>query len=115
MFEDTQPIDYSNYLPVEPPVQTATVQMANTRQTEEVKAAIFMAKQFPRDQQASFNRIIQSCKRKKLAEEAEYEFPKGGSKISGPSIRLAEVVAQAWGNIDYGLIELEQRHGESKV
>ncbi|AQT85666.1 hypothetical protein ERICIV_00862 [Paenibacillus larvae subsp. larvae] len=115
MFEDTQPIDYSNYLPVEPPVQSATVQMANTRQTEEVKAAIFMAKQFPRDQQASFNRIIQSCKRKKLAEEAEYEFPKGGSKISGPSIRLAEVVAQAWGNIDYGLIELEQRHGESKV
>lgn len=116
-FDDNQQMDYANYMmPTEPPpLPSVTAQLANTRQTEEVKAAIFMAKQFPRDQQLSFNRIIQACQRKKLAEEAEYEFPKGGSKVSGPSIRLAEVLAQNWGNIDYGLIELEQRQGESKV
>ncbi|OMF50835.1 hypothetical protein [Paenibacillus peoriae] len=115
-FDDQQPIDYQNYLPEAPPsFRSTTTEMAVTRQTEEVKAAIFMAKQFPRDQQASFNRIMLSCQRKKLAEEAEYEYPKGGSKVSGPSIRLAEVLAQSWGNIDYGLIELEQRNGESKA
>lgn len=116
-FDDNQQMDYANYMmPTEPPpLPSVTAQLANTRQTEEVKAAIFMAKQFPRDQQLSFNRIMTACQRKKLAEEAEYEFPKGGSKVSGPSIRLAEVLAQNWGNIDYGLIELEQRSGESKA
>ncbi|BFH11132.1 hypothetical protein WJ0W_005677 [Paenibacillus melissococcoides] len=116
-FDDNQQMDYSNYMmPTEaPPLPSVTAQLATTRQTEEVKAAIFMAKQFPRDQQFAYNRIMTACQRKKLAEEAEYEFPRGGSKVSGPSIRLAEVLAQNWGNIDYGLIELEQRPGESKV
>jgi hypothetical protein len=114
-FDNEPQIDYENYLPSAPAQRTAPLEMAAVRQTEEVKAAIFMAKQFPRDPQVSFNRIMQSCQRKKLAEEAEYEFPKGGSKVSGPSIRLAEVLAQSWGNIDYGLIELDQRNGESKA
>lgn len=114
-FED-RPVDYNDYMPVASQhTAPATVEGLKTRQAEEVKAAIFMAKQFPRDQQASFNRIMQACQRKKLAEEAEYEFPRGGTKVNGPSIRLAEVLAQNWGNIDYGLIELEQRHGESQV
>lgn len=113
---DQEPVNYNDYLPsVQVQSTPATIEGLKTRQAEEVKAAIFMAKQFPRDQQASFNRIMQACQRKKLAEEAEYEFPRGGSKVSGPSIRLAEVLAQNWGNIDYGLIELEQRNGESQV
>src|SRR5690606_28696183 len=33
----------------------------------------------------------------------------------GPSIRLAEAHAQAWGNIDYRIIELENRLGESQL
>lgn len=115
-FEDEAPLDYANYLPA-PATNTrsATVEIASSRVSEEVKAAIFMAKQFPRDQQASFNRILMACNRKKLAGEAEYEFPRGGTKVNGPSIRLAEVLAQNWGNMEYGLMELEQRNGESQV
>ncbi|WP_207892435.1 hypothetical protein [Paenibacillus pinisoli] len=114
---DNAGIDYSNYMPPVTPqgAVSVTTEGVKTRQAEEVKAAIFMAKQFPRDQQAAFNRIMMACQRKKLAEEAEYEFPRGGSKVNGPSIRLAEVLAQSWGNIDYGLIELEQKSGESQV
>ncbi len=44
-----------------------------------------------------------------------YEYPRGGTKVSGPSIRLAEALAQNWGNIDYGIMELEQKAGESSV
>lgn len=94
---------------------TSGTQMMVGRQSQEVQAAIFLAKQFPRDENASFTKIMTACKRKRLAEEAEYEFPRGGSKVTGPSIRLAEVVAQHWGNIDYGIMELEQKAGKSEV
>ena len=83
------------------------------RQGQEVQAAVFMAKQFPRDIQSSINNVIMSCKRPSLAEAAVYEYPRGGTKVTGASIRLAEAIAQAWGNIDTGVIELERRDGES--
>ena len=35
--------------------------------------------------------------------------------VTGPSIRLAEAVAQEWGNMDYGVIELEQLQGHSRM
>ena len=35
--------------------------------------------------------------------------------VTGPSIRLAEVLAQNWGNLDFGIVELEQRFGESSM
>jgi hypothetical protein len=39
----------------------------------------------------------------------------GGTDITGPSIRLAEAIAQNWGNLQYGIREIEQRGGESVV
>jgi len=85
------------------------------RYIQEVQGMIVMAKKFPRDQFQAYNRIMEACKRKSLAEVAQYEFPRGGEKVTGPSIRLAEVLAQNWGNISTGIIELEQNYGESKV
>lgn len=74
-----------------------------------------IAKKFPRDEVESFNRILRVCQRKRLAEGAMYEYPRGGTKVTGPSIRLAEAMAQNWGNIDFGILELEQKSGESQV
>jgi len=90
-------------------------QAMSSRYIQEVQGMIIMAKKFPRDQFAAYNRIMEACKRKSLAEVAQYEFPRGGEKVTGPSIRLAEVLAQNWGNISTGIIELEQNYGESKV
>lgn len=87
--------------------------MTSTREAQEVQAAVFMAKRFPRDQNISLSRIRQSCQRRGLAEKAIYSYPKGGGNVAGPSIRLAEAIAQAWGNIQSGVIELERRPGES--
>jgi len=93
----------------------AATAMATTRQAQEVQAAMVVAKQFPRDEQQAFTRIINACKRPSLAQVALYEFPRGGSTVKGPSIDLARAIAQAWGNIDSGFIELERRKGESSV
>ena len=90
-------------------------EMMISRQAQEVQAAMVIAKRFPRDEVEAFNRILLSCKRKSLAESAMYEYPRGGSKVTGPSIRLAEAIAQNWENIDFGITELEQKNGESQV
>ena len=90
-------------------------EMMISRQAQEVQAAMVIAKRFPRDEVDSYNRIMQSCKRRSLAESAMYEYPRGGTKVTGPSIRLAESMAQNWGNLDFGITELEQKNGESQV
>lgn len=87
--------------------------MATTREAQEVQAAVFMAKRFPRDENVSLSRIAKACERRGLAEKAVYAYPRGKEQVTGPSIRLAEAVAQAWGNIQCGVVELEQRPGES--
>lgn len=92
-----------------------TTAMATTRQAQEVQAAMIVAKRFPRDERQSNDRILNACMRQTLAENALYSFPRGGSEVTGPSIRLAECLAQNWGNIDFGFIELEQKTGESTV
>lgn len=95
--------------------KSVTAEMITSRQTQEVQGQIIMAKKFPRDYVASCNRIMQACQRKGLAEKAMYEYPRGGTKVVGPSIRLAEALAQNWGNMSFGIVELEQKAGESQV
>lgn len=74
-----------------------TTEMAISRQAQEVQAAMVIAKKFPRDEVQSFNRIMRACQRKTLAEQAMYEYPRGGTKVTGPSIRLAEAMAPELG------------------
>lgn len=73
----------------------------------EVQARMAIAKRFPRDTVRAMDAIKNSCARKGLAEKAVYVYSKGGQDVSGPSIRLAEAMAQQWGNLDYGILERE--------
>ena len=86
-----------------------------SRAVAESQAGFVVAKRFPRDQGAALSRILQSCQRKSLAEQAEYAFPRGGQMVTGPSIRLAEVLAQNWGNILFGIRELQEIEGASML
>ncbi|QGH55578.1 hypothetical protein FZE25_03215 [Bacillus velezensis] len=108
-------VDYSDYMPAPQQATGVTTEAMVSRQAQEVQAAMVIAKKFPRDVFAAFDRIKKACERRLLAENAVYEYPRGGTKVSGPSIRLAEALAQNWGNIDYGIMELEQKAGESSV
>jgi hypothetical protein len=97
------------------PVKSSQTEMMISRQAQEVQAAMVIAKKFPRDEYESMEKIKRTCQRATLAEQAIYSYPRGGQTVSGPSIRLAEAMAQTWGNIDYGVIELEQKNGTSEM
>lgn len=96
-------------------VRAGSNQMMISRQAQEVQAAMVVAKKFPRDEFESIEKIKRTCQRTTLAEQAIYSYPRGGQQVVGPSIRLAEALAQNWGNIDYGVIELEQKDGASEM
>jgi hypothetical protein len=81
------------------------------RAITDVQSALVVAHQFPRDRRRAMDDILQECTRPELAAEATYEYVRGGSKVTGPSIRLAETVAQCWGNIETGVKEIS-RHGD---
>lgn len=82
---------------------------------QEIQAALLIARSNPRDQIKAIERIKTSCSRSGLASIAMYAYPKGGQMVTGPSIRLAEVLAQNWGNLDFGIRELSQDNKESVV
>jgi hypothetical protein len=90
-------------------------QEKSSRAVAEVQAAMAIAKRFPRDEVAAMDRIKNACARPKLAEEAMYSYKRGGTDITGPSIVLAKAIAQQWGNLKYGVVEIDQENGESTV
>jgi hypothetical protein len=87
----------------------------SARETAEVQSMMVIARRFPRDEMAVMDRILQACTRPSLAEGALYEYARGGTDIRGPSIRLAECIAQYWGHLDFGWRVLEERPGATKV
>jgi hypothetical protein len=87
----------------------------SSRAIAEVQAAVISAKNFPRDTNAAFGAVIEACKRKRVAENAMYAYKRGGAMVTGPSIRMAEILAQNYGNLSFGIVELERRQGESQM
>ena len=115
-FSEVQP--FTGEMPGLPATQEAPPVLAEAvaqREIAEVQAAMTIAKRFPRNQAKAVDRIMVACQRPGLAEGALYTYARGGTDISGPSIRLAEAVAQQWGNLSFGIRELDQRLGESTV
>ena len=80
----------------------------------EIESAIIVAQRFPRDEDEAFRALMRSCQRERFAEGATYRFPRGGSQIEGPSVKLAREGARCWGNIRHGLVIVrdaeEDRH-----
>lgn len=94
---------------------TSLTQVESQRAIQEVQASMIIAKKFPRDPIDAMDRILNACTRQTLAEGALYSYPRGGVEVTGPSIRLAEAIAQEWGNLQFGIRELEQNDNESTV
>lgn len=87
---------------------TAGARQNQSRELAETQTKYLMAERFPRDEVAAMDRILNAFSRQTLAEKAAYQFARGGSDISGPSIRAAEAIAQQWGNMDSGWRELQR-------
>jgi len=69
-----------------------------SRSESEVQAAL--AQRFPRDiRRSSSNAMAMATLNEDMAAACFYAMPRGGQTIEGPSVRLAEILAQCWGNI----------------
>lgn len=88
-----------------------------SRAVAEVQAAIVVAQQCPRSIQNAISEMRASCSRQGLAERAFYRFPRAGGAVTGASVHLARELARAWGNVQYGVVELrrDDEHGQSEM
>lgn len=89
----------------------ALISVEQQRAVAETQARYLIARSNPRDPLRAMDAIIQDCTRQSLAETALYAYNRGGTDITGPTIRLAEALARRWGNIASGIKEVS-RHGE---
>lgn len=94
-------------------ISNTQVAREESRAMHEVQAAFVIAKKFPRNESECFSKIVKACERPFLADMALYAYPKGGKNVQGPSIRLAEMLVQYWGNCDAGIREISQSNGVS--
>jgi len=88
-----------------------------SRAVAEVKAAVVVAQQCPRDVQTAVAAMRESCAQDTLAQQAFFRYSRAGSPIQGASIHLAKELARVWGNIQYGVSELRRDDyaGESEM
>lgn len=93
----------------------STLQHAMSKREEaEIQSQLVIARRFPRDQVTAMDNILTDCTLPALAEAATYEYVRGGEKIGGATIRLAEAVARRWGNMRCGVKELSRDEGSSE-
>lgn len=97
------------------PGQATMVEQA--RAIAEVRAAVMIAMDRPRDRTAAINEMREVCSIPALAERAFFRVPRGGEMVNGESIHLARELARCWGNIDYGVKELarDDIRGQSEL
>ncbi len=90
------------------------VSVEQQRAIAQVQASMIIARNMPRDRQQALDLILQDCTDMDLSEQAEYQYNRGGSDVSGPSIRLLEAVARRWGNLETGIEEISRQDGFSE-
>lgn len=89
-----------------PASQSTTIEQS--RAVAEVQAMVVVAQNCPRDEALAIHKMREACGRIALAEMAFFKFPRGGSTVQGPSVHLARELARCWGNINYGVSELDR-------
>jgi hypothetical protein len=99
------------------PTRVEIAALANVEQQRavaEVQARMMIARANRRDPVQAIDNVLRQCTRPSLAAVALYHYARGGSEVSGPSIRLAEAIAQCWGNIASGIKEISRGGGYSE-
>lgn len=68
----------------------------------EIDMQIATAHQYPRDVERFVKDAIDLVKNPEIAKDCIFILPRGKKKITGPSVRLAEIVASNWRNLRIG-------------
>lgn len=85
--------------------QTAIEQ---SRAVAEVQGAIIVAQRVPRDVPTAVGQMHQACAQPGLADRAFFRYNRAGSQITGATVHLARELARCWGNVQYGIGELDR-------
>lgn len=83
-----------------------------------VDVMINTAKTFPRNITKALNNALALVTMdKETATTCLYSLPRGGKPISGPSVHLAKILAQNWGNmrVDAKVISIDEKHITSQA
>ncbi len=91
------------------------ISIESERAIAEARGQIQVAQMFPRDVAAARAELMSECDCLEFAQVAAYAVPRAGGTVTGPSIRLAEAVASAYGHMEWGHRELSRGDGKSEV
>ena len=83
-----------------------------------VDVQVSTAKQYPRNvRKSTDNAIAIVTMDKETAATCNYAVPRGGKAITGPSVHLAKILAQTWGNIrcEARVIEVDNKRVTSEA
>lgn len=82
------------------PTEKYEVSVIEAQARADLDIQITTAKHYPRNIQKGFQNALSTVQSsREIAESCFYTVPRGGKKISGPSVRLAEIMASNWGNL----------------
>ena len=87
-------------------------------QRAELDVQISTAKAYPRVARKCLdNAVMIATMNKEIAESCIYSLPRSNKDITGPSVRLAEIVMSEWGNIHagYRVLHADQKHVHSEA
>ncbi|GAA3027722.1 hypothetical protein [Streptosporangium longisporum] len=74
----------------------------------DVYATIAVSRMHPRNLTKTRAAMRRSCKNPRFAEKAFYQYWSGDELVHGESVHLARELARCWGNVDYGVNELDR-------
>ena len=97
--------------------QTASqaTKIEQARAQAQVLAAVEAAKRWERDEDKCESKMKRACRRPQVYDRAFWAFPRSGERLTGPTIHLAVTLAGIWGNIDYGVMELDRSASRSEM
>lgn len=91
--------------------QQLTPEIVYQQDKASIDIQISTAKAYPRNiRRATENALAIVTMDQTIAQTCTYSVPRGGKKISGPSVHLAKIIAQVWGNmrIDAKVVDIDQ-------
>lgn len=102
------PTPFTRAMNTQPGVNVGAVSIESERAIAEARGQMQLARMFKRDLNAAYSEVLDACKIPEMAEIAFYSVPQGGQKVTGPSIKLMQMIAAACEHFEWGHRELSR-------
>jgi hypothetical protein len=99
-------------------IQQVSPEVVYLQDKAAIDIQISTAKAFPRNITKAVNNAIAIVSMDaETAETCTYSVPRGGKAITGPSVHLAKIIAQVWGNmrVEAKVVNIDQQHTTSEA